>query len=251
MILNRVLSHLGLQLVRANERLFRGGAYQRINHRRLEHLASLGLPIAGKRALEIGAGIGDLSHFFIDRQCELTITDGREENAAFIRSRYPDARVQRLDLDHPQAVAGSPFEIVFAYGLLYHLSRPAEAIAWMAANCSGFTLIETCVSFGDESAELSTAEAGAMATESIHGRGCRPTRSWVWEELRKNFAHVHVPATQPSHREFPRRWRQADGASAPWSGSAARAIFIGSHVSLGNPRLLDHLPDEQAAEIGG
>lgn len=42
--------------------------YLRHNARRLEHLASLGLPITGRSVLEVGAGIGDHSHFYIDRE---------------------------------------------------------------------------------------------------------------------------------------------------------------------------------------
>ena len=35
--------------------------YLRINGRRLEHLASLGLPLDGRTVLEVGAGLGDLT----------------------------------------------------------------------------------------------------------------------------------------------------------------------------------------------
>ena len=41
--------------------------YLRHNQRLLEHLATLGLPIAGRTVLEVGAGIGDLTSFFLDR----------------------------------------------------------------------------------------------------------------------------------------------------------------------------------------
>jgi len=49
--------------------------YQRHNQRRLEHLASLGLDIAGCTVLEVGAGIGDHTSFFLDRGCEVVTSD--------------------------------------------------------------------------------------------------------------------------------------------------------------------------------
>ncbi len=38
--------------------------YRRHNSRRLEHLATLGLDLAGRKVLEVGAGIGDHTSFF-------------------------------------------------------------------------------------------------------------------------------------------------------------------------------------------
>ncbi len=49
--------------------------YQRHNQRRLEHLATLGLSIAGSTVLEVGAGIGDHTSFFLDRGCHVVCTE--------------------------------------------------------------------------------------------------------------------------------------------------------------------------------
>ena len=62
-----------------SESAFRNFQYLRMNARRLEHLASLGLPIAGREVLEVGAGIGDLTSFFLDRGCSVTAIEPRPE----------------------------------------------------------------------------------------------------------------------------------------------------------------------------
>ncbi|MHA1290570.1 MAG: [2,4-di-O-methyl-alpha-L-fucopyranosyl-(1-_3)-alpha-L-rhamnopyranosyl-(1-_3)-2-O-methyl-alpha-L-rhamnopyranosyl] dimycocerosyl phenol-phthiocerol 3'''-O-methyltransferase, partial [Candidatus Thorarchaeota archaeon] len=67
--------------------------YQLHNKKRQEHLASLSLPIDGKIILEVGAGIGDHSQFFIDRGCPMVITDAREQNAEEIGERYQSPNV--------------------------------------------------------------------------------------------------------------------------------------------------------------
>ena len=41
--------------------------YVRHNARRLEHLASLRIPVVRMTVLEVGAGIGDHSHYYMDR----------------------------------------------------------------------------------------------------------------------------------------------------------------------------------------
>ena len=74
----------------APETAFRNPAYLRMNARRLEHLAGLGLPIAGRDVLEVGAGIGDLTSFFLDRGCQVTAIEPRAENRAYFATQYDD-----------------------------------------------------------------------------------------------------------------------------------------------------------------
>ena len=45
---------------------FHGPHYLKHNQRRQEHLATLGLPLAGRSVIEMGAGIGDHTEFFLD-----------------------------------------------------------------------------------------------------------------------------------------------------------------------------------------
>ena len=82
------------------ETAFHYEGYLRLNQRRLEHLASLRLPIGGKTVLEVGAGVGDHTSFFIDRSCIVTATDGRASNIAILQKRYPTVRsFTRLRVD--------------------------------------------------------------------------------------------------------------------------------------------------------
>src|SRR6266536_1949852 len=94
-------------------RAFRNHEYLRHNARRQEHLASLGIPVAGSSVLAVAAGTGDHSHYFLDRGCRTTITEAREENLRLLRKRYPSADVRRLDLEDPVTLPGAPFEVVY------------------------------------------------------------------------------------------------------------------------------------------
>ena len=76
-----------------------------INSARQQHLASLGLDLAGKKVLEVGAGIGLHTPFFLERGCEVTVTDGRAENVAEIARRLPTVRTALVDLEADKSLA--------------------------------------------------------------------------------------------------------------------------------------------------
>jgi Methyltransferase domain len=217
--------------------------YLRHNQRRQEHLASLDLPLAGRTVLEVGAGIGDHTTFFVDRTCAVTVTEPQAQNLAILRQRYPDLDVRPLDLndppDEPIAV-----DVVYCYGLLYHLERPAEAIAWMASCARDMLLLETCVAAGEHDDIYPFFETPADPENAITGRGCRPTRAWVRRELATRFAHVYVPLTQPWHEEFPLDWTRPELSDR----SLIRAVFIASRQPLANHLLTEELPVRQTHE---
>jgi SAM-dependent methyltransferase len=218
------------------EALFHADFYLRHNQRRQEHLASLGLPIAGRSVLELAAGIGDHTSFFLDRGCTVVSTEARPENLSMLRRRYPSLEVRELDLEDPFDL-GRTFDIVYCYGALYHLQHPAEALAFMARCCRKLLLLETCVSFGEHEAINLVDEVAASPSESIFGRGCRPTRPWVFNRLKELFPHVYLSRSQPNHEEFPLDWT----AAPPRAPLLIRSVFVASRQRLENPQLTEEL----------
>ncbi len=223
---------------------FHSDHYLRHNARRLEHLASLRIPVAGMSVLEVGAGIGDHSHYYIDRGCSIIITEARSENLSVLRERYPGQRVLFLDMESPLSIKGAPFDITHCYGLLYHLSNPKQALAFLGENTKRMLFLETCVSFGDSEQVHLTLESKDDPTQAYSGSGCRPTRAWVFEQLRNLFDFVYVPTTQPWHAEFPINWDNAKEHSAPLQ----RAIFIASREGIDNPLLTPSLITSQSRQ---
>jgi len=222
--------------------VFHSEDYLRHNHRRLEHLVSLGLSIRDSSVLEVGAGIGDHSEFFIDRGCPIVITEGRPENVELLRSRYPTLDVRHLDMESPYLDTNELFDIVYCYGLLYHINTPLEAIEFMSKHTKNLLLLETCVSFGDEEAINFVQEDEKYPSQSTSGYGCRPTRSWIYNQLKQHFEFVYMPITQPNHEQFPIDW---DLATAP-EARFARSVFIASRQKLENNLLIEGIPIKQA-----
>jgi len=217
---------------------FLSAHYLRHNQRRQEHLASLRLDIAGNTVLEVGAGIGDHTNFFIDRNCQVVTSEERKENLRILRQRYPGLRVLRLDMDNPPETFNETFDIIYCYGLLYHLKNPNKAIEFMARCCRKMLLLETCVSFGDDELLNPCPENQLTPTQSVSGIGCRPTRKWVYNQLKQYFNHVYLPITQPCHEEFPIDWTSA----SLHKSSLQRAVFIASKQRLINELLTEEIP---------
>lgn len=220
---------------------FHGWAYLRQNQRIQEHLASLGLPLAGRSVLEVGAGIGDHTGFFADRGCSVLTTEGRPENLAILRERYPTADARLLNLDAPDEHAVKASSIVYCYGVLYHLARPAEAIAFLAKHTDYLLLLETCVSPGDDETVNVVFEDKQVASQAISGVGCRPTRSWVQAQLRLHFPHVYMSVTQPWHEDFPTDWNFEPNPERNY-----RCVFVASREPLALSTLTDTIPVHQA-----
>jgi SAM-dependent methyltransferase len=210
-----------------------------INRARQEHLASLGLDLKGKRVLEVGAGIGLHTPFFLERGCDVVITDANPENVAEIRRRHPGRHVEQADLDGADDLRRlGTCDVVYCYGLLYHLENPERAIQRMAEVCTGQLLLETCVSLGShpEVVFLRDTSGNNQATTGI---GCRPTRLWVMEKLRRYFGHAYLSRTQPDHEDFPIAW------DLPETRLLYRAVFVGSKSPLPAATLTPDIPRAQ------
>jgi hypothetical protein len=198
---------------------FQSYHHVRHNQRRLEHLATLGLELASRTVIELGAGIGDHTGFFLDRDYSVLTSDGRKENYEILRRRWSWIDVRLLDLDNPDSDFHEVAEVVYCYGTLYHLSRPAEALAQMARWCTSLLLLETCVSAGTGEDCVFVDEPEWWHSQSLSGRGARPTRLWVHRRLSELFEYVYMPTTQPWIRNFRRTGR----SRSPKAASRARS----------------------------
>jgi SAM-dependent methyltransferase len=210
-----------------------------INEARQAHLASLGLDLEGKRVLEVGAGIGLHTPFFVARGCDVLATDGNPQNLAELRRRQPDLPAAVLDLEaETDPYEFGRFDVVYCYGVLYHLRDPDRALQRLAAHCDGQILVETCVALG-EASEVHLLRDFASNNQALGGIGCRPTRPWVMQALREHFGHAYATRSQPDHPDFETDWR------LPRTQLLYRAVFVGSKVPLDNPQLRDTLPATQ------
>ncbi len=220
---------------------FQSDLYIRHNARRLEHLASLGLNLTGRSVLELGAGIGDHSIFFLDRGCTVTAVEPRAENVEVIGARMrelPEAwdpkrlRVVQAAVEHLDDLPDlDTYDIVHCYGLLYHLAEPRRVLTSAANRCRDVLLLETKVGVRHRATEIQ--EDRENPTNSVDGMASLMTRDEVLAHLAGLFPHVYVPSVSVAHEQFPFDWDRVPETLWP-----VRAVFIAARSPLSLPTLL-------------
>jgi SAM-dependent methyltransferase len=207
-----------------------------INGARMSHLAALSLPLTGKRVLEVGAGVGKLTGFFLDRGCAVTSIDGRVENLEQLREQHPDVITEVVDVERDDLSALGSFDVVFCYGLLYHLEDPFRAVGKMSEVCSGTLLLETMVCDHSSPVLKLEAEPPRVPNQALRGVGSRPSPAYVVMALRlAGFEYVYAPNEPPAHRDF--LFVAGDTLDTSRDGHPLRRVFVASRQPLSSQTL--------------
>ncbi|HLN03867.1 MAG TPA: FkbM family methyltransferase [Bryobacteraceae bacterium] len=218
-----------------------------INTARMAHLDSLGLPLAGKSVLDVGCGVGRLARFFVERDCRVTCVDGRTENIAALRARYPDMDAQVANVETDSLLPFGQFDIVFCYGLLYHLENPVAGLRNMAQVTRELLLLETVVTDYSEAVLRLEDEPVETLNQALGGLGSRPSPAFVAMTLsRAGFSYVYAPKSPPDHADFEFEWLN-DLASSR-HGHLLRSIFVASRWPLASDTLALLLGDSRNGE---
>jgi 2-polyprenyl-3-methyl-5-hydroxy-6-metoxy-1,4-benzoquinol methylase len=212
---------------------------QHINRARMEHLLGLGLPLAGRSVLEAGSGPGYLGQYLVEAGCEVTSVDAREANLERLRELFPQRRTRVFDLDADDPKSLGEFDVVLAYGVLYHLENPLRALRSLAALARELILIETQV-LDHPLPLVRYEEETSTFSQALRNLACRPTPSFVVLALRNaGFPYVYAPLRPPDHPDYRGGWK-GDLATAR-GGALLRAVFVASRVPLFQPTLVDLL----------
>ena len=219
-----------------------------INTARMAHLESLGLPIAGRSVLDVGGGVGHLAQFFVERGCKVMCVEGREENITDLRSRYPGLEAHLANVEADSLSRFGMFEIVFCYGLLYHLENPLAGLRNMASVSGDLLLLETMVTDHSEPVARLADEPNATPNQSLGRFGMRPSPAFVAMALnRMGFPFIYAPKTPPDHPDFRFDWTNRLDCSR--DGHLLRCIFVASRRELANSTLRPVLATPKIARI--
>jgi SAM-dependent methyltransferase len=212
-----------------------------LNRARLDHLRSLELPLRGKRVVDVGCGVGHLAQFFVEQGCDVLCVDGRKENIERLRELYPGLKARVFDLEKDSLEDLGRFDVVFAYGVLYHLEEPFRALRGLASICDDLLLLETMIADHPLPLVRMTEETSTYS-QALQNVGSRPTPSFIVLALRSaGFRHVYAPRIPPAHRDFRFSW--ISDLSDSRDGHPLRCTFVASRRALSNPSVLSLLLD--------
>lgn len=138
----------------------------------------------GMKILEVGAGLGHIGDVFVQLGFDVTSSDGRPDYVELMRARGRKARV--IDLDATGIDEAGDFEVVLAFGVLYHLAQP-EQFLQSCKKTVRVLLLESCVCDVFEPTIKPVIEATGWRgqDQAVNKIGCRPSPSWIEEKCRE------------------------------------------------------------------
>lgn len=212
-------------------------AAHEINAARLTHLAGLGLDLTSKRVYEPGCGIGLLTGFWEERGCTVVSSDGRAENVAENLRRHPyrAGQVYERDVCTQSAAEFAPQDIVFCYGLLYHVDDCSGTLAHLAECGAELIFLESIVLDRAIIAMHFVSTAERLDSGIAHAEG-RPSPAYLsWALCWAGWTHVYAPVNPPQHPDY--LWTPQDDGAWRRGGHNLRVMRVGSRTPLDLPTL--------------
>lgn len=197
----RVTSEITLELTPFDQR-----PYRRLIAARAETIRR----VAGKlkpafglsTALDAGCGTGFFSKTLAECGLNACGFDGRKENVAEARKRYPEVPFETGDIEERGILELGKFDFVLCCGLLYHLENPLRAMRNLRALTDKCLLLESmCIP--DERPSMLLREEPRAADQSLTDVACYPSEGSIVKMLyRAGFAVVYRVSPLPNHDDF-------------------------------------------------
>ena len=187
----------------------------------IKHFETLHLDLNNKKILEVGCGpLGKYTQFLNSKGGIVTSLDVREEHLEALKKNVPEVH-DTIVGDMNRECIKDTYDSIFSIGNLYHLSKPSDAIKHMSEKCTDFLFISTAVNNGSTEINF-VSECTVDTAQAFDGVGCRPSRQWIYNELKKYFKYVLTPRTQPNYIDFITDWKQIQHHSP-------RCIIVGTN----------------------
>lgn len=155
-----------------------------------------------KTALDLGCGLGFYASLLRSFGLDVLAIDGRAENVEEARRRHPEINLQVGDAQDSNLSRLGSFDLVFCFGLLYHLENPFRVIRNISALTPKVTLIEGIVYPSPEPAMVLMDENDCV-DQGLSLMAFYPSESCLVKMLRRSgFAHCYAPDRMPVHPDY-------------------------------------------------
>jgi FkbM family methyltransferase len=153
-------------------------------------------------AVDAGCGVGFFSQALAECGLNACGFDGRAENVAEARNRFPQIPFTQADIQDRAIVQLGSFDLVLCFGLLYHLENPLLAIRNLRELTDKCLLLESMCLPGEESSMLVRTEP-RQDDQSLTDVACYPSEgSLVKMFYRAGFPFVYRVMPLPDHDDF-------------------------------------------------
>jgi SAM-dependent methyltransferase len=153
-------------------------------------------------ALDAGCGIGDFSPYLASLSLETTGIDARAVNITEAARRYPNISFATHDIESSEVLKLGVYDLVFCYGLLYHLENPVAAIRNLHALTGHVLLIESMV-IPDNFLEFGLVMESTSDDQGIRYMAVVPSeRSLIKTLYQVGFPYVYSFRYLPDHDDF-------------------------------------------------
>jgi len=184
--------------------LFDQKYYIEINEVRWDVASKIIFGVQGIRScVDVGCGPGWFAERLSGMGFHVLGIDGRKELVEEASRRVPKARFSTLDITSSEAVFPLPSaDLVFCFGLLYHLENPFSAIRNFHRLTGKFLLIETQVAPGRDSGFVLVSE-GKNETQGLFYHAVIPSRTALVKMLYvAGFQYVYRYTGLVNHQDF-------------------------------------------------
>jgi FkbM family methyltransferase len=153
-------------------------------------------------AVDVGCGVGFFSQML--RECGLQVRgfDGRSQNIAEARARFPDIPFEQGDVESAAIRDSAKFDLVLCFGLLYHLENPLQAMRNLHALTGKCLLLESMCLPGEKTDTL-LREEPRLDNQSLTEVAFYPSESALVKMMyRAGFRVVYRLVALPDHDDF-------------------------------------------------
>ncbi len=178
-------------------------------------------------AVDVGCGVGYFSTFLREMGFDVLALDARLGNVEEAAERHPEIAFRVANVEDPAIQEHGAFDLVFCFGLLYHLENPLRAFRNLFALTRKLLLVESMAVPGERPI-LHLQDEPPLEDQSVTSIGCYPTEaSLIKIAGHVGFPHVYRLSRLPNHEEF----------EATWGRKRRRTMLACAKLPLNHPSL--------------
>ena len=153
-------------------------------------------------AFDTGCGVGYFSGVLQELGLRVTAADGRAENVAEARDRYPSIDFYVADAEDPSPANFGTFDLILCFGLLYHLENPLRAMRNLRSLTGKLLLLES-LCLPDDQPFLFLLDEPLGEDQSLRAVSYYPSEgAMIKMAYRAGFPHVYRFRELPNHDHF-------------------------------------------------